>query len=615
MANITINNTPTRAQYEATGGQTVFTYSFPIKAQTDLLVYKRGANDPPDDSADLLTLTTDYTVTGANTENGGFITLTVAATAGDIVTLVGDKPIDRTAIYNTSSTLKKEDLNNDFNDNVMYDKQIETIADELTPKYARSELIGPGVREDNTILPILNDGFIWRGRGNRGDNPDDIEAVLLSSIIGAGNGSTGLQVTQAGHGLSVGDWVRHDGVNYVVAQANSAVNAEAIGVVTQVIDTNTFVMQQSGHADLTGAGWGAFTAGGVYFLDENNAGDATLTEPSTQGEVSKPVFIATSTTEGWVLPYRGQILNTGGGVGGGGGAPIDATYITQTPSGTLTNEFALNSLGAGIMETDGAGNISIATNGTDYYGPGTPTPVPVDEGGTGVATFTPYAVIAGGTTGTGALQDVGALGTAGQILTSNGAGALPSWQNNAAAGAGGTVVTSTVIATHAMIDFDNVFNGTYDYYELFFDCCTVDTDDVEIRIRIGTGAGPTYQATNYRWAMEYNIADINGSSNENGAGKNTYYRLAGLAVGTDGVGNAAGEFFAGSMRIYCPSSSTLKKAFESKVSYIPANATHYSIRVNNAGVWDSTTAITSIRVYPESGNLLAGTISVIGYNV
>lgn len=49
-------------------------------------------------------------------------------------------------------------------------------------------------------------------------------------------------------------------------------------------------------------------------------------------------------------------------------------------------------------------------------------------GGTGSTSFTPYAVICGGTTGTGNLQNVSGVGTSGQVLTSNGAAALPTWQ-------------------------------------------------------------------------------------------------------------------------------------------------------------------------------------------
>lgn len=57
--------------------------------------------------------------------------------------------------------------------------------------------------------------------------------------------------------------------------------------------------------------------------------------------------------------------------------------------------------------------------------------VTVAQGGTGVTSTTAYAVLTGGTTSTGALQSVSGLGTSGQVLTSNGAGALPTWQNAA----------------------------------------------------------------------------------------------------------------------------------------------------------------------------------------
>lgn len=52
----------------------------------------------------------------------------------------------------------------------------------------------------------------------------------------------------------------------------------------------------------------------------------------------------------------------------------------------------------------------------------------VANGGTGNTSLTAYALLAGGTTGTGALQQVSGTGTSGQVLTSAGAGALPTWQ-------------------------------------------------------------------------------------------------------------------------------------------------------------------------------------------
>jgi hypothetical protein len=52
----------------------------------------------------------------------------------------------------------------------------------------------------------------------------------------------------------------------------------------------------------------------------------------------------------------------------------------------------------------------------------------VANGGSGRASHTAYAVICGGTTTTAAQQSIAGVGTAGQVLTSNGAGALPTFQ-------------------------------------------------------------------------------------------------------------------------------------------------------------------------------------------
>lgn len=55
------------------------------------------------------------------------------------------------------------------------------------------------------------------------------------------------------------------------------------------------------------------------------------------------------------------------------------------------------------------------------------SPQPVEEGGTGAITFTAYSVITAGTTATGGFQNVVGLGSSGQVLTSAGAAALPTW--------------------------------------------------------------------------------------------------------------------------------------------------------------------------------------------
>lgn len=69
------------------------------------------------------------------------------------------------------------------------------------------------------------------------------------------------------------------------------------------------------------------------------------------------------------------------------------------------------------------------------------TDVAVADGGTGRSSHTAYALICGGTTDTGAQQSVASVGTSGQVLTSNGPGALPTFQD--ASGGGGVSAPTT----------------------------------------------------------------------------------------------------------------------------------------------------------------------------
>lgn len=94
----------------------------------------------------------------------------------------------------------------------------------------------------------------------------------------------------------------------------------------------------------------------------------------------------------------------------------NGSAIVQGTAGTSTTVLHGNASGA---PTYGAVSLTTDVSGT----------LPVANGGLGSASFTAYAVICGGTTPTGALQSIASVGTAGQVLTSNGAGALPTFQS------------------------------------------------------------------------------------------------------------------------------------------------------------------------------------------
>ena len=139
-------------------------------------------------------------------------------------------------------------------------------------------------------------------------------------------------------------------------------------------------------------------------------------------------------------------------------------------------------------------------------------PVPVADGGTGRATATAYAVLCGGTTSTGAHQSIASVGTSGQVLTSNGAGALPTFQTSS------TVITDWVAYTPTFTGF-----GTVSGVEVWSRRVG---DTLQIRAVVTSGT-PT--ATEARMTLGYNGTNSNVTSSST---KITSIQFAGCFIYT-----------------------------------------------------------------------------------
>lgn len=120
-------------------------------------------------------------------------------------------------------------------------------------------------------------------------------------------------------GFTFGNVVRVDDGNTLgltLARAFNSVQAEAIGLVGSISGSNINVITHGKiQGDFTDVAGGTLSPGCVYFLDPNNYGKITVTEPSNTGNVSKPVLVGITGDTGLVLNYRGQELGFSGGTG------------------------------------------------------------------------------------------------------------------------------------------------------------------------------------------------------------------------------------------------------------------------------------------------------------
>ena len=226
------------------------------------------------------------------------------------------------------------------------------------------------------------------------------------------------------------------------ANSNLSANAFIEGFATQATAAGTTVLTVASKQiqEFTGALTQTITlpvaatmVAGMYFDIINNSSGALTINSSGANLV---LTMAANTSARIVC-----VLNSGTTA-----ASWNASYFFDNGAGVLS----ITGTADQVIASASTGAItlslpqSIATTSTPTFGGLTLTAaLTVPNGGTGLQTTTAYAVLCGGTTSTGALQSIASVGTAGQVLTSNGAGALPTFQ---AGGGGGSSITWVAVS-------------------------------------------------------------------------------------------------------------------------------------------------------------------------
>jgi hypothetical protein len=165
-------------------------------------------------------------------------------------------------------------------------------------------------------------------------------------------------------------------------------------------------------------------------------------------------------------------------------------------------------------------------------------------------------------------------------------------------------LSQTFTASNAAT-FDVPLPAGYSHHQLVFNDIRAHATNPEFWIRVGTGSPVTYQAgaSDYRWART-GISDGIGFNASSSA--DTKISLWGALMGT----GASGRVCSGNLTIYSPDNTSYNKLINGLTSAFFSTGQYGN--ENFSGGYQSTTALTGIRLLMSTGNI-SGTIILKSY--
>lgn len=225
-------------------------------------------------------------------------------------------------------------------------------------------------------------------------------------------------------------------------------------------------------------------------------------------------------------------------------------------------------------------------------------PIPVTSGGSGTTSFNAYCVLTGGTTSTGDFQSVASVGTAKQVLTSNGGSALPTFQDQ-----DWQFITGTSATSVASVSFTDL-SSTFYAYKFIIHHCQPATDAVGFYSRLSTDNGSTWissaSAYNYRqtiWNSAFSDISSTGATE--------------IQLCSDNVGNASNtEGVWGEITLINPMrSATYTTLF---TQFMGVNSSGVADNYVTSGSRLNAEANNAIQFYFSSGNIASIYIVMFG---
>lgn len=163
------------------------------------------------------------------------------------------------------------------------------------------------------------------------------------------------------------------------------------------------------------------------------------------------------------------------------------------------------------------------------------------------------------------------------------------------------IATATASAS-ATVDFANNLSATYDNYLVIYENVFQTAGGNAFLIQVGTGAGPTYQATNYA-----------GTSNflRNGTGGGAATLTTSLNLTGNNDGSASTHAANGCVNVFNVNNSSNFKGITTFSNYWDFTGP-VSAMGSMCGNWGGATVLTSLRFLFSSGTITTGTFKLYG---
>lgn len=170
---------------------------------------------------------------------------------------------------------------------------------------------------------------------------------------------------------------------------------------------------------------------------------------------------------------------------------------------------------------------------------------------------------------------------------------------------GWVLLDSQSASSSSSIDFAGL-TSAFSRYKITLDNVKPATDDVYLALRVGTGAGPTYQSSGYGWG--HTIYGISANTSDGSGTISTLVALTRIGTG-NGVGNNTGEHVSGELHFTLPAASDYP-VFFFQGSYMRSDAVVQGVTA--MANYGAAGAFTALRFLFSSGNIASGTFRLYG---